>query len=198
MRASSISVLAAICFYLMISIAVPFPASGAQTNQSLSGGSSVNGVQLSLSADPHSSGVLELQLAFRNVGDHDVTLNLGYMLANGKVQLPNRVRLNFTDAAGNTREFKFADKKHSNVAGRLDDYVVPLRVGSIYTLRLTLDQFWCQETSEFEVKLLPGKNQLTADFEGSGAKAVNLDMPAIKLMNFWLGKVQSNTLVVEK
>ena len=80
----------------------------------------------------------------------------------------------------------------------MDDYVVPLRVGSIYTLRLTLDQFWCQETSVFAVKLLPGKNQLTADFEGSGAKAVNLDMPGITLMNFWMGKVQSNTLVVEK
>jgi len=48
------------------------------------------------------------------------------------------------------------------------------------------------------VKLLSGRNQLTAQFEGSGAKHINLDMPAIKLMNFWLGKVQSNILVLER
>ena len=37
-----------------------------------------------------------------------------------------------------------------------------------------------------------------AEFQGTGAKLVNLDMPAIKLMNFWLGKVQSNVLTIER
>jgi hypothetical protein len=137
-------------------------------------------------------------VALRNVADHDLTLNLGTMLANGKVQLPNNISLNFTDAEGKTRKFRFADKKHSFVAGRIDDYVVPLRAGSTYILRLTLDQFWCHETKEFEVKLLPGRNQLTAQFEGGGAKLVNLDLPAVKLMNFWEGRVQSNTLAIER
>jgi hypothetical protein len=82
------------------------------------------------------------------------------------------------------------------VAGRLDDYVVPLRAGSTYTLQLSLNQFWCQETKEFSIPLLSGKNYLTAQFEGSGANAINLDMSGIKLMNFWLGKVESNTLMV--
>jgi len=120
------------------------------------------------------------------------------MMANGKVQLPDYIRLNFTDAQGKERLFRFADKKHSFVAGRLDDYVVPLRAGSIYTVTLTLDQFWCEETEEFEIPLLPGKNRLTAKFEGRGAKLLNLDMPGIKLMNFWFGKVESNTLVIER
>lgn len=35
-------------------------------------------------------------------------------------------------------------------------------------------------------------------FEGSSAKVLNQDMPAIKLMNFWLGKVESNPLVIEQ
>jgi len=172
------------------------PSTGAQTVAEPHWGQPTDGVQMSLSAnDPIGS---DLMVALRNVGDHDVTLNLGYMLANGKVQLPDHINLNFTDAQGKTRTFKFADKKHSFVAGRLDDYVVPLRVGSMYTLKLKLDQFWCPETKEFEIRLLPGRNQLTAQFQGSEANRVNLDMPGIKLMNFWLGKVESNTLVIER
>jgi hypothetical protein len=127
-------------------------------------GESSDGIRLSIEStdrDGHS-----LQVAFQNLSDRDVTLNLGYMTGNGKVQLPSYIRLNFTDAQGKEKLFEFADKTHSFVAGRLDDYVVPLRAGSIYTLKLTLDQFWCRETQEFEVPLRPGENRLTAQFEG--------------------------------
>ena len=133
-----------------------------------------------------------LELALRNVGERDVTLNLGYMMANGKVQLPTHIAMKFTDAKGQTRIFQFADKRYSAVAGRIDDFIVPLRSGSTYTLQMTLDQFWCQQTNEFSIPLHSGKNYLTARFEGSGANYVNLDMPGIKLMNFWLGEVDSN------
>jgi len=156
-------------------------------------GNHTNGVQMCLT----SSGS-RLELAFRNVGNRDVTLNLGVMMANGKVQLPDRVAIKFTDAQGQTRLFKFGDKRYPGVAGRLDDYVVPLRVGSMYTLQLTLDQFWCQETKEFSIPLLSGDNYLTAHFEGTGANAVNSDMPGITLMNFWLGDVESNVLTMRR
>ena len=167
-----------------------------QTLEAPDWGQPTEGLQMSLSSNDSSGS--DLIVALRNVGDHDVTLNLGYMLANGKLQLPDHISLKLTEAQGKRRTFKFADKKHAGVAGRLDDYVVPLRVGSMYTLKLTLDQFWCLETKEFEIRLLPGRNQLTAQFQGSGANVVNLDMPGIKLMNFWLGKVESNTLVIER
>jgi hypothetical protein len=156
-------------------------------------GNPTNGVQMCLTASGSN-----LELAFRNVGDRDVTLNLGVMMANGKVQLPGRIVIKFTDAQGKTRLFKFGDKRYPGVAGRLDDYVLPLRVGSMYTLQLTLDQFWCQETKEFSIPLLSGYNYLTAQFEGTGAHAVNLDMPGIKLMNFWLGNVESNILTMRR
>ena len=171
-------------------------ASATENRDQLLREETIDGVQLSL-ASLDSNG-LKLEVAFRNVSDHDVSLNMGHMLGNGRVQLPDYVSLSFTDAQGKERLFQFADKKHSFVAGRLDDYVVPLRAGSIYTVTLSLDQFWCQETKEFEIPLLPGQNRLTAQFEGHGAQAVNLDMPGIKLMNFWLGKVASNTLVIER
>jgi hypothetical protein len=118
------------------------------------------------------------------------------MLANGKVQLPTNIAMKFTDAQGKTRLFKFADKRYGFVAGRVDDYVLTLRAGSTYSLQLKLDQFWCRETKEFSIPLLAGNNYLTAQFEGTGADAVNLDMPGVKLMNFWLGKVESNILTL--
>ncbi len=152
-----------------------------------------NGVQMCLT----SSGP-NLRLGFANVGDRDVTLNLGVMMANGKVQLPDRIAMKFTDAQGKTRLFHFFDKRYPGVFGRLDDYVVPLRAGSTYTLQLTLDQFWCQETKEFSIPLFSGNNYLAAQFEGTGANAVNLDMPGIKLMNFWFGNVESNILTLRR
>lgn len=190
----SLIVIATICASISLTTSSADPSH--RTADNLQWGQPSDGVQISLSLTEANSS--NLQVAFRNVGDHDVTLNLGSMMANGKVQLPNDVNINFTDAQGRSRVFKFADKKHSFVAGRLDDYVVPLRAGSIYTLELTLDQFWCRETKEFEISLLPGKNQLTGSFHGSGARLGNLDMQAIKLMNFWLGNVESNTLTIER
>jgi hypothetical protein len=178
-----------ICFLALLSSA----SASSQTTETLPWGQPIEGVQMSLTSTDSN-----LQLALRNVSDRDVTLNLGAMMANGKVQLPNNISLNFTDAQGKTRLFKFADKRYPGVAGRLDDYIVPLRAGSTYTLQFTLDQFWCYETKEFSIQLRPGKNYLTVRFEGTDAKLVNLDMPAIKFMNFWLGKVQSNTLLLER
>jgi len=156
-------------------------------------GTAVDGLQMCLAPSGPN-----LQLTLRNVGDRDLTLNLGIMLANGKVQLPDHLAIKFTDALGNTRLFKFGDKRYGSVGGRVDDYIVPLRVGSTYMLLLTLDQFWCQETNEFSIPLISGDNHLTAEFEGRGATMVNSDMPGIKLMKFWFGKVNSNTLTLRR
>ena len=179
----------------LISVVLAVPAADASQpgQETADCGRVVDGVQICLA----SSGS-NLRLVFANVGDRDVTLNLGIMLANGKVQLPDRVAIKFTDAQGKTRLFKFGDKRYPGIAGWVGYYVVPVRAGSTYSLQLTLDQFWCQETKEFSIPLLPGNNYLTAQFEGTGANAVNLDMSGIKFMNFWLGKVESNILTLRR
>ena len=189
MKRTVLFVTATICFVITLSSV----HASRQSSETIHWGQPNDGVQMSLTSTGS-----KLQLAFRNISDRDVTLNLGAMMANGKVLLPNNISLNFRDAQGKTRLFKFADKRYPAVAGRLDDYVVPLRAGSTYTLQVTLDQFWCYETKEFSIQLLPGTNYLTAQYEGTAAKLVNLDMPAIKSMNFWLGKVQSNTLTLDR
>ena len=177
--------------FILLTLAISAPGARAR----LEGddcGAAVDGLQICLA--PSGS---NFQFTLRNVGDHDLTLNLGIMLANGKVQLPNRMALKFTDAQGKTRLFTFSDKRYGFIAGRVDDYVVPLRAGSTYTLQVTADQFWCQETKEFSIPLLSG-GYLTAEFEGTKASAVNLDMPGIALMNFWVGKVDSNALTLRR
>jgi hypothetical protein len=176
---------------ILVVIAVSRTTASTSSQETPDCGRAVDGVQMCLASSGSS-----LRLAFSNVGDRDVTLNLGIMLANGKVQLPTNIAMKFTDAQGKTRLFKFADKRYGFVAGRVDDYVLTLRAGSTYSLQLKLDQFWGRETKEFSIPLLAGNNYLTAQFEGTGADAVNLDMPGVKLMNFWLGKVESNILTL--
>ena len=102
------------------------------------------------------------------------------------------------DANGGGVSRNFFDRRYPAVAGRLDDYIVPLRAGSSYTLMLSLNQFWSPGTNEFGLKLFPGKNHITAQFEGGGAKTSNLDVPGLKLINFWLGNLQSNVLVIDR
>jgi hypothetical protein len=131
-------------------------------------------------------------VTLKNAGDKDVVLNLGTMLANGKVLLPDAVHLILIDSAGKSRELHFADRRYPGVAGRIDDYAVPLRVGSSYSLRLSLDNFWCPETKEFRLQLKPGQYRVRSEFTGRGAQFVNRDMEGITLMNFWQGTLQSD------
>lgn len=156
-------------------------------------GAAVEGLQMCLA----SSGA-NLQVALRNASDHDLTLNLGIILGNGKTQSPHFIAIKFTDSQGQTRLFKFYDKRYSGVAGRVDDYIVPLRIGATYTMQFTLDQFWCQETTEYSIPLLSGQNYLTAEFEGTSPNSINSDMAGTKYMKFWLGKVNSNTLTLRR
>jgi hypothetical protein len=172
---------------------------GGRAAENLQWGAPIDGLQMSITAlNSGDMSVPVFQVALRNIGERDVTLNLGIMLANGKVQLPDRIRLSLIDAGGSRRELRFFDKRYPAIAGRVDDYVVPLRAGSTYILTLSLDQFWSPDTKEFQLKLSRGQSQVVAHFEGGKARTGNLDMPGIKLMNFWEGELDSNALAVER
>lgn len=179
-----------------------FSSSVSSRGQSLNGpqwGAITDGLQMSISiAGSRQTDVPEFQVALHNVGERDVILNLGIMLANGQVQLPTRISFNVTDSTGKIRRFDFSDPKHGAVAGRVDDYIVPLRAGSIYVVSIRSDQLWSPDSKDFGLKLAPGKYQVAAHFEGNRATAVNLDTPGINLMNFWIGKLQSNALAVKR
>ena len=64
-------------------------------------------------------------------------------------------------------------------------------------MKLSLDQFWLSDTKQVGLAVFPGKYQITTEFEGRGPQTGNIDMSGIKLIKFWLGKLQSNILEVE-
>jgi hypothetical protein len=140
-------------------------------------------------------GIPAFHVTLENVGDKDAVLNLGMMLANGKVHMPNEIHLILTNSGGESKELHFSDKRYSGIAGRIDDYAVPLRVGSAYTLKLSLDDFWCPGTKEFRLELKPGEYRVRSELTGKGAQFVNGDMEGVKLMNFWKGTLQSDATV---
>ena len=148
----------------------------------------VTGLKMSIRASaPESTDSLRLHVTFENVSDKDTVLNLGMMLANGKVHLPDAVRLILTDPSGQSRELHFSDKRYPGIAGRVDDYAVPLRAGSAYTLKLSLKDYWCPKSKEFKVNLKPGRYDIRAKFLGNGAKHEQG-----LLMRFWTGQLESD------
>jgi len=139
----------------------------------------------------------EFLISIQNIGKTDFVVNLGFMLANGKVMFPEAVRLSLTDPAGDTRELRFFDRRYPAIVGRLDDFMVALRAGAAYEFPVSLDQYWSESTKEFGMKLGAGHYRIEARFEGRGASYINLDTPGIALMNFWKGTAQSDTVEFE-
>ena len=154
-----------------------------------------DGVKLKVSirvANPENIDSLRLYATFENVGDIDTFLNLGMMLGNGKTLLPEAVQLVLTDVNGQVRELHFFDRKHPGVAGRVDDYAVPIRAGSAYTLRLSLQDYYCPKSREFVLNLKPERYSVRVKFAGKRPQYLNVDTAGLKLMPFWTGKLESN------
>lgn len=197
MKHSKTKLFIALSIFLFSSILLLPISSKSQSLDNLQWGATVNGLQMSISTvDSGKASVSEFQVALRNVEEKDTTVNLGIMLANGKKQEPDKISFILTDANGKIHKFNFGSIMM--VTGRVDDYIVPLRNGSTYTLRFSSEHFYSLGNNESVAKLFTGNYTITAQFEGSGANHANLDTPGIKLMNFWLGKLQSNVLTVER
>jgi hypothetical protein len=135
-----------------------------------------------------------LTISVNNAGEKDFVVNLGTMLANGKVMFPDAVRLIVVDPKGTSRELHFFDRRYPGVAGRVDDFIVSLRGGATYTFTTWTDQYWSPSTKEIPLKWLPGVHRISARFEGRGASHANLDTPGVKLLNFWVGTVNSGVV----
>jgi len=157
-------------------------------------GASTNGLRTGIStvvSGSASSTGAEFYITFENTGGADFVLNLGWMLGNGKAMFPTRVGLVLTDPAGRTRDLEVPTPR---VAGRVDDFIVALPKGATYRLRVSLSQYWSPATKDFQLKLADGKHHIAARFEGRDASQVNLDMRGVTLLNFWTGKVQSDSV----
>lgn len=199
---------------LVVASSSPYSLAQSVINESQIWGSRSNGLQMAISLvklPDLTQRETEFYVAFRNVGDasilgidgkpdpvvyeQDYMLNLGVMLGNGRVQLPQAIRLILTDAQGKKRELNFSDKGYPGVAGRVDDFIVPLRFGSVYVLRLELDQFWCPDTKEFQLNLPKGRYRIFAEYESMGIASAT--SPPIPALPYWKGTLRSNEMEFE-
>jgi hypothetical protein len=172
-------------------------SSAAPSPSPQAGGEAVSGLRMTINLDRVvgvRSKTPDFRIELRNVGENDLVLNLGVMLANGKRQFPNAVILTLTDAQGKSRRLDLRDP--SFISGRVDPLIVPLPVGAIFSIPVNLDRYWAVASEEFDYKPKPGRYALEAQFTGRGVsqQEANLDEQGIALMPCWQGKVTSNLL----
>jgi hypothetical protein len=128
----------------------------------------------------------EFHVSFRNSGTDDVFLNLGVILG-GRRHYPMAVSLLLAEPGGRQLEYRLSGP--SFVAGRMDDYVVPLRTRAIHELTLTLSEF-------HGLKLPKGRYQVSARFQGRGATITNSGQDWTG-WNFWQGTLESRVAEFE-
>jgi len=140
--------------------------------------------------------VPKFRVELQNAGEDDLILNLGITLANGRKQYPKEIVLILTDSQGKARRFNL--KGPAVIAGRVDPLIVPLPVGSTFSILVDLEKYWAA-SNEFGYKLEPGTYFLEAQFSGRGLmqQEANLDVKGLALMPYWTGSITSNRLQFE-
>ena len=139
----------------------------------------------------------KFRVELQNVGDHDLILNLGFTLANGRKQYPDAIVLTLIDAHRKARQFDLIGP--AAVAGRVDPLIVPLPTGSTFSIPIDLEKYWAAASKEFEYKFQRGTYSLEARFSGKAVspQEANLDVKGIALMPYWTGTVTSNQVQFE-
>lgn len=136
----------------------------------------------------------KFKVELRNAGKNDLILNLGIMLANDRKQYPNAIVLILTDQDGKSRRLELRDP--AVIAGRMDPLIVPLPVGSSYSLPVDLGQVLGSGFPGVRVQI---KSWKLFSCDGISGRAVstqsaNLDVKGIALMPYWEGTVCVNQL----
>lgn len=139
-------------------------------------------------------------VVLENVGENDLVLNLGLMLANGKTQKMHAIRFLISGPGKRVREMRL---RSYPIGGRVDPMVVPLPKGASYTIRCTLDQYVLAEPetglpTNDASRLEPGTYKITAVYQGKLVKEfINSDMEGFGLMPYWTGTIRSAELPFE-
>jgi hypothetical protein len=153
--------------------------------------SDATSLQLVLTQEPET---LIFTAHWQNSGSKALVLNLGIMLANGREQYPDSLRLKLTLPEENVLHLQMIGP--GVIGGRIDPMVVPLPPGATYSVRFSLNQYNAPEEKIWKLNLRSGSYSLTANYTGVAVplQAANLDMKGISLMPYWTGTVQSDVL----
>jgi hypothetical protein len=155
-----------------------------------------NGLRVGLAQEgPGRQGGVRLAFALENVGQGDLTVNLGAMLANGKRQYPKALALTLTDGQGRVRTLR---RTFSRVAGRLDPFVVPLPAGCRYTLRYDMADIVDVDQAAAGALWPPGRHRAAVEFVGKAVsrEQTNRDSTGLALMTYWTGTARSGEVTL--
>ena len=125
-------------------------------------------------------------ISIENKGDAYLMLNLGVMLGNG--DYPTAIGLTLDDYEGNSKNLHFSDP---SIAGRVDDYIVRLRAGSTYILKVSINDFWYPNGPEWRLNLKPGVYRVGAQLDSRGIQHVNSGEEEKMRMDIWKGTLRS-------
>jgi hypothetical protein len=146
-------------------------------------GTPVDGLRLGVA-----TGDARIVLALENVGADDFYVNLGWSIANGQVMVPCAFGLEVEEATGPPR--RFGCHYHGMIAGRLDDLLVPMPGGAVFTLRLPEGRFR-DEGPGPGVLELRGLRGVVATLTAGRPELLNLDTPGIATFQCWTGALRS-------
>lgn len=130
----------------------------------------------------------ELVIKVRNQSADPQTVNLGMSLGNGAKLVPSNFTFVFQDGGKKVR----AQVAGAGVAGRIDDYMVPIGAGGSYELRIRLDQLM---TDQGRIgSLLSRFKSVVATLDSGEMKFINSDTEGLRSLRYWRGETSSKTL----
>ncbi len=147
-------------------------------------GKAVAGVSLKL--EKAGKGVVEVTV--QNAGEKPIVVNLGMMLGNGRSLAPTQVTLLVTGREGKTLRFA----QGPGVAGRVDDFLVPLMPGGKYSMAIPLAGF----ADEKGMRGIAAGDTIQAVYEG--AEVSYQKESVIPGLPMWKGKVLSEAVKYEE
>lgn len=130
-----------------------------------------------------SNGGVEGDAAIQNIGIQDTIVNLGSM--HGSESIPHQLSMVARNDRGQLYKLGVSGSRAIISGGRIDPMMVPLPQKAIYTIHAQ----WVVYP-----ELHPGEYEFHLEFNGTQAWDSNIDMQGVNLFNYWIGKIESNTV----
>ena len=143
---------------------------------------------------------LDLLITVENTGDTDTYLNPGWLLRNGKTQMPSGIALRTIAPSGKWRDFGYSDpriRRLGGIGGRIDDYMIPLKSRCSHVFRLSFDDFWGGERPErkpLSIEPGPDIHRLQAFLRTSKVSALNNDTEGLGTFPVMAGVARSKLI----
>ena len=132
----------------------------------------------------------EVTLTIRNADQTDTAVLIGIALANGRWYQPRELLMDLR-RTGSPEVEELSYNGATNIAGRIDHWVIALPAGATYALTLHAAEF----VSTSATRAVAPPEELRIRLTGRPITSeLNVDMAGMKAWRLWTGSVSSNAL----